>query len=140
MSIKLLKIARRFSKLLKAAEDKEDIAFAVFAVVEVEGGLAATTRPREGGIGLPGGKVDPGETEEEALFREAAEEGWQLEGEAQFIHEDHVDGKLIRWYKVDGAKMLSEYKESHRLVPTVASREEIAESGYGNEFIANINI
>lgn len=137
------KLSIKYSNMVKFAEElnkDDDIAFAVFAVVEVDGGLAATTRPKEGGIGLPGGKVDPGETEEDALYREAEEEGWKLFGQPIFIHEDYINEKLIRWYKVPSAEKLEKYKESHRLVPIVASKEEIANSGYGNSFIKNIKL
>lgn len=62
---------------------QEQHPFAVFAIIEVEPGkYAATTRAKdrgeEGKVGLPGGKVDPGEKGEEAVIREAAEEGGKL--------------------------------------------------------------
>jgi 8-oxo-dGTP pyrophosphatase MutT (NUDIX family) len=60
--------------------DAEKI-FAVFAVAPLSDGFyAATTRATDsdeaGKIGLPSGKVNPGESPIEDLLREVAEEGY----------------------------------------------------------------
>jgi len=120
-----------------------DNAFAVFAVAEVPGGIAATTRAADRGergrIGLPGGKVDPGETDVLALAREAAEEGWDLHGSPDtwtMIHEGTVEGRLVRWFQVPGATQRTKFKERGRITPVIRTRAEIATSGYGNDFLA----
>lgn len=114
--------------------------FAVFVLAEVEPGLyAATTRAADRGelgrIGLPGGKVDPGESPEDAAIRESAEEGFKVQGPLTLIHEDFVDGKLIWWYRALSAKKLKSFKEQGRIKPILVPLKDIAESGYGNEFL-----
>jgi predicted NUDIX family NTP pyrophosphohydrolase len=102
--------------------------FAVFVLATTkEGGYAAGTRP-EGGIGLPGGKVDPGETPLEAATREANEEGWNIliEKEPFFKYNKKW------WFKGKNAVRLTEYKEKHRIKNIVLSLEEIQNSGYDN--------
>jgi 8-oxo-dGTP pyrophosphatase MutT (NUDIX family) len=117
--------------------------FAVFAVVSLGSGFyAATTRAADRGeagkIGLPGGKVDPGESPVAALIREAGEEGWALEGvDPTPIHAQFVDGKPVQWFSVKSATMLADYKEKGRITPIRAHKSAIAASGYGNE---NLNL
>lgn len=116
--------------------------FAVFVVAPAGNGLAATTRAADRGeagrIGLPGGKVDAGETAVQAAIREAAEEGWFVaipEG-AQPAHTALVEGKLVAWFQVtEEAVMLASYKEAGRITPVIASYRAVAESGYGNEWL-----
>lgn len=115
--------------------------FAVFAVAPMGGGLyAATTRAKdrgeEGRIGLPGGKVDPGEEPVDALIREAREEGFELIGINPVpVMTRIVDGKPIQWFTCRSAHMLGEYKEKGRIAPFLATRDQILSSGYGNEYL-----
>lgn len=123
-------------------EDLEDQPFAVFVLAPVDGGFAATTRPADRGetgrIGLPGGKVDAGEDPVMAAKREAFEEGWDITiiDEKPF-HKQLVEGKMVWWFKGFQPKMLSNFKESGRIIPIVATKEQISQSGYGNN---NLNI
>ena len=62
---------------------QEQHPFAVFAIIEVEPGkYAATTRAKDRGeedkIGLPGGKVDPGEKERKQLYVKLLKKGGRL--------------------------------------------------------------
>ena len=113
--------------------------FAVFAVLETPQGFAATTRAADKGeagrIGLPGGKVDPGETPREALAREAREEGWDIPLASISLTPCQVverDGKVFHWYTATSGTMLQDYKEKGRISPLTVSREAILTSGYSN--------
>lgn len=113
--------------------------FAVFAVVMTAGGVWATTRDGKdaGRVGLPGGKLDPGEKPLAAVRRESAEEGLHLHGEGTLIHTALVEGRVVQWFRFEGATPLRDYKEAHRgLKPLVVPLAVIAGSGYGNEFLA----
>jgi len=116
--------------------------FAVFVVAMAGNGLAATTRAADRGeagrIGLPGGKVDAGETAVQAAVRESAEEGWlvSLPEDADPAHVALVEGRLVAWFvSSEEAKMLASYKEVGRITPVVASLQAVADSGYGNEWL-----
>lgn len=131
-------------QLKETFQTMEETPFASFVVAPTtEGGYAATTRAADRGesgrIGLPGGKVDPGETGEEAAIREAQEEGWSIQTEPkslQLIHTDYIDGKLIHWYlSKEKAQKLQNYKEQHRITPISVDLKTIAGSGYGNQFL-----
>ena len=124
---------RVYQDIIKYAESFEE-PFAVFVVAPVEGGFAATSRPVEGGIGLPGGKVDPGEDGLQALLRESSEEGWEIYGvEGDPFHKSSVDGRIVWWYRASGATPMESFKEQDRLHTTVVSYEDISTSGYGND-------
>ena len=112
--------------------------FAAFVVVRVGAGFAATTRAPDRGeagrIGLPGGKLDAGESALEAVMRESAEEGWRIAGVSPTpIHEATVDGRKVVWFRADSAERLAVYKESHRIQTFVATRNDVRGSGYGND-------
>lgn len=115
--------------------------FAAFAVAPRPGGnIAATTRD-DGRIGLPGGKVDPCDhSPMDTAIREAKEEGWDLYGSSSLIHDALVDGKRVQWFSFDAATPRKEFKEKGRITPISVSREEIAGSGFGNEFLAKVRI
>lgn len=115
-----------------------DKPFAVFVLVPLEIGYAATTRAKdtgeEGKIGLPGGKVDENENPIQGVYREAKEEGWEVfDINPNPIQKKLVEGKMIWWYSAKYAKMLTNYKEKGRISPVIASKEQIKNSGYGNE-------
>jgi 8-oxo-dGTP pyrophosphatase MutT (NUDIX family) len=114
-----------------------DTPFAVFIVANLpDGRIAATTRP-DGRIGLPGGKVDPGELPVSAALREAAEEGWAIHGTLTLAHSALVEGRLVHWFALDGtAHALLDYKEKYRGIrPIAVPRADIASSGFGNDWI-----
>lgn len=114
--------------------------FAVFLVARYKSGYAATTRAadrgEEGRIGLPGGKLDPDETAEQAVIRESAEEGWMISKGAtlHLIHEQLVDGKLVQWFELKGSVRIARtYKEQGRIRPVMANLSDLIKSGYGND-------
>ena len=113
--------------------------FAVFVVAPTANGLfAATTRAADRGeagkIGLPGGKVDTGESLVSAALRESAEEGWLITGlESEPFHVANVEGKPVAWFRATGATPLLEFKEKGRIQPVAVDKAAIAQSGYGND-------
>ena len=117
--------------------------FAVFVLSKANDGYAATTRAadrnEQGKIGLPGGKVDIGESPVEAATRESNEEGWQVDiTNTTPIHKQLVDGKIVYWYAGENAVKLNNFKEKGRITPIVATIEQILSSGYGNENLKHL--
>lgn len=108
--------------------------FAAFVIARTEGGFAATTRPKKADkFGLPGGKLEAGESPIEAAIREAAEEGWKISGiNPMPMQAWVVDRKLVLWFTATTAVRLSVYKEQGRITPVVISREMLLASGFGN--------
>lgn len=119
---------------------------AVFAIIHLGNGMvgAVTTAidklESKNGItlGLPGGKVDDGETHLQALVRECNEEGWG--GELIFIpepiHFEHVKGYDCYWYYLNirnsSPYMLVNYKEHYRnIYPIITHYKNVM--GLGNE-------
>lgn len=113
--------------------------FAAFVVAKVGGGLiAATTRAADRGeagkIGLPGGKLDAGETARAAALREAAEEGWAVSGLADApFHVATVEGRTVAWFAARHARPLDSFKEAGRITPVSVPADAVALSGYGND-------
>jgi hypothetical protein len=113
---------------------------AVFVVAPIEGGYAATTRASDRGehgrIGLPGGKVDDGETLVQAAYRESYEEGFIMHGINETpIHNEERDGFNVTWFEAAKATRLEDYKEKHRIKNIIVSIDELANSGFGNSFL-----
>jgi ADP-ribose pyrophosphatase YjhB (NUDIX family) len=109
---------------------------AAFAVVILPSGkIAGVTRQPEG-IGLPGGKLKPGETSVQAAIRESAEEGWNVSGTFFDVHKDVVDNKNICWILFSHAMRRDEWKEMERISPIEISIPELSSSGMGNYIVA----
>jgi 8-oxo-dGTP pyrophosphatase MutT (NUDIX family) len=137
-------ILEKYTNYINSIFESESKKQAVFIIIPIsENTLAATTRPNEENkIGLPGGKVDPGEELIDAVVRESTEEGWKID--RKLVSETPIRDILINnthvyWFRYTGtAEELSEYKEKHRgILPIVVTVEEISNSGFGNEFIRN---
>ena len=128
----------QMNSVMKLDEQVDDKPFAAFVLAKYKSGYAATTRAADKGetgkIGLPGGKLDLNETPVQAAEREAREEGWSIDiVNTDPIQIAQVEGKTVYWYEGVNAKPLNDYKEKNRITPIVASREEILNSGYGNQ-------
>jgi len=96
--------------------------------------FAAVTREKAG-LGLPGGKVEPGETPVDAVVREATEEGWQVYDVSPHpFFKSEVDGEPVWWYAAAIAYPLDDWKEKSRgIAPVAVTLREIKLSGYCND-------
>ena len=99
--------------------------------------VASTTRPnRPSAIGLPGGKLDKGESPLIAVRRESLEEGWEIYiPNKPPIHRQLVDGNMVEWFLGYNPRRLQVYKESNRIYNRWSTIEDIISSGYGNDFL-----
>ena len=100
--------------------------------------ICSTTRAKDHGemgqIGLPGGKLDPGESAHAAAKREAKEEGWNIPFvDSNPFYEQIVEGELIQWFYGINASPLEEYKEKGRIKPILSSVGEVRNCGFGND-------
>jgi len=91
--------------------------------------VAAVQRKVGGSVGFPGGKVDQGETSEQALVRECQEEGWQVLDKPFFICEGLVDGNLVAWFGSYNVHRC-EPKEGDNSSPVYLSWDEVMEGRY----------
>jgi hypothetical protein len=110
--------------------------WAAFAMSNLEdGSWAGTTRDNLGTIGLPGGKLDPGESARDAVIREAMEEGWDIDGveDDPFMSLRIGDDKVVSWFRAQQAKEREEFKEKGRINPVRLSAEELRNSGNDND-------
>lgn len=95
--------------------------------------FAAVTRPDSSALGLPGGKLLPGETPRQAAIREAYEEGWGIIGlAAEPSHTATIDDHEIVWFAAVGAFQLPAFTEQNRGTPVLATANDIRSSGFGN--------
>lgn len=117
--------------------NKEIFAAFVLATDWKETSLFASTTRLDGTVGLPGGKVEKGESPFAAAFREAQEEGWLLSPIGKNpVQIREVDGKLVAWFPGIVVCALENYKEKERGIrPVLLTSEEIVASGMGNEFL-----
>lgn len=115
-----------------------DNIFAVFVIaVDEQGMVAMTTRPKgkSGSHGLPGGKVDPGESLVDAVIREAEEEGWEISLLSdQPFYVDNVKDRKVAWFHGTIVQQLTYYKEVERGIKTLrAPLDWVAQTGYKND-------
>lgn len=110
--------------------------FASFVVAWIDDKLCGTTR-EDGTYGLPGGKLEDGESPQDAAIRESREEGWEVELICnEEISTQVVDGKQVQWFAARVLRPLENYKESKRGIrPILLTRQEVIESGMGNDKI-----
>lgn len=120
---------------------------AVFAIIHFHSGLvgAVTTcplkrvnNPEYPLFGLPGGKVDPGESHIQALKRECVEEGFGgiLDFNSSPIHQVEYGGFDCYWYAAirvtSQAELFFNYKEKRRgITPVIMHYSHI--TGLDNE-------
>jgi len=102
--------------------------------------FAVTTRDKGLSVGFPGGKVDTGESPEDAVLRESREEGVDTKditaADLTLVHSQLVECKPVAWFYT--SKMvgkLATYKEQHRGITVVdQTKDQIIAAGneWGN--------
>ena len=83
-------------------------------------------------IGLPGGKVDPGETYEQTARRECLEEGWKLgDSHLQLLITQYVDSYKCVWFLYEGTDvtMLHDHKEAPEIFPVLVDDRFVTQQG-----------
>jgi len=136
---------------MSTSTTKETPLFAVVVLAPViennTVGFAACTRPADkpgteneiGKIGLPGGKVDPGETYVEAAMREAMEEGWDIvDIDEEPFFKTYVQGKLCAWFAAKTANRRGKFKEQHRITTVVATEDELYTPEFKNDIALDV--
>jgi 8-oxo-dGTP pyrophosphatase MutT (NUDIX family) len=106
------------------------ISVSAFIICIKDDAVCATTRDK--GIypvGLPGGKVEKGETPLEAALRESKEEGWLFKDvNPTPIYEGFVEGNPVVFFYAKEGNQLAQYKEKYRgIKPVLANKEVIQE-------------
>lgn len=95
--------------------------------------VAATTRVGSKQLGFPGGKVDPGEEPWQAAYREAQEEGFEVQLLSKTpIHIQNVDGRPVAWFAATMLSQLPSFKEQGRIHPKLVTLDLMATTGMGN--------
>lgn len=111
------------------------LAVFIIAGTQCPGRVCATTRVG-GGLGYPGGKVDPGESPKAAALREAAEEGWQfpVDTKLHFVVQQTINGTPVVWYSTNARPTrLSGHKEESRgILPVSELADDMRKTGFGN--------
>lgn len=108
-------------------------AFAVFFVGEgfFEGAeVPAVRRNVDGFVAFPGGKVDKGEGERQALIRECREEGWIIAGPLLEVCRGPVEGREVVWFTTlhgEPARMVAP-KAGDNSSPIFSTKDEILSS------------
>ena len=112
---------------------------AAFVIAEGHGGMVAAVTHPSRGVGLPGGKLERGETAPEAAIREAREEGWIIEDVlGSPIHVEEADGFLCGWFwsRAQPIKM-TEHKDKGRIDPLLVDYKVVSSYGDGNRNAVN---
>jgi len=117
---------------------------AVFVFIQDEQGrVLCVTRPiekakYEGDFGLPGGIVEEGETLIDAMWREAFEEGIDVEfvnpAFIQAIHYPEKDLKVF-WFLGKGKFTPGDYPEKERISQVYKTMEELSLTTSGNKSV-----
>ena len=113
---------------------------AVFIIIKEEDKILCVTRPKEkakfeGDFGLPGGLVEEGESLLDAMWREAFEEGIDVESvNPSFIQAIHYPEKDLKvyWFLGEGKFTKGDFLEKERISLVYKTKEEVSTSTTGN--------